>query len=183
MYKSKNELYQATVNYNYSKAQLGENGGIKTDSSLQKISNNQGNGLSINLADTKINLKRNRFRLVQSLNFNRKVIDTISQGNNFLSLRSISHTSSYERFVFLYSGSTINSDFYNNSYYDSIRTYDSLFISRINNALNFSFNAGSNVANASCTISAASGLNAGDICSVYATSVYSGPNLAAFAGA
>lgn len=143
-FQTKNYRYMVLANYIHNKLQLEENGGIKYDSIFdQNIEPNRQNfDVNLNTANTKLKensyfvkqyfylSKRHRFRLEEqdSLNNRKK----ISAGN-------ISLSTLYSRVSHIYSQDRSDNNGFYPYTFDSVNgTYDSTFISRVENQLSWS---------------------------------------------
>ena len=147
-YHSNNNKYKIKLNYNYAKITEAVNGGLIIDSSLERISNNQGNGLNINLPDAKVVLKKKYFGFDQFLTFGKTGVDSATINNHrFLKLNKIKQSTELEKIYYIYTSNTINNDFYNSIYIDSASTYDSLYFLKFLNSMTFQFLLGDQVQN------------------------------------
>ncbi len=141
-YLSPNRFYRGEINFTQSKLSEQQNGGIVTDTALSGVLNSQGKNLAVNLKDADMGIKRKSFTVINQFNLHKSIIDSAENRSNVFSLGKITQHTEYDRKYFKYYSTSINPEFYQDAYLDSVSTYDSVFISNLHNELCFSFDLG-----------------------------------------
>lgn len=132
-YRTQNDRYRLLTALIYNSAENAENGGVSDDSVFESGSNASQNLFDINLEAASNSTKNRIFFLKQYLNLGKTSADTskksIVAGSRF------ALSTSYEDQLMTYTDEIPLPTFYSNIYYDSTRTYDSTYHSKITNEL------------------------------------------------
>ncbi|MEP7263914.1 MAG: putative porin [Bacteroidota bacterium] len=102
------------------------NGGVVFDSLLDKITNNAGKSLEVNINDATIKYRNNDVRLKQ------KIVSHPSDSLNAFSF-FLEHEIHYQTSSFIYNSTSANVDFYETVFFDSTTTSDSMHYYNLSN--------------------------------------------------
>ncbi len=141
-FQTKNYRYVVLANYLHNKIRLEENGGIKYDSIFeQNIESNRQN-FTVNLTTAKNTLKENTYYVKQFFFISKRHRFRLSTNDSLTPQRkiipgNISLSTLYSRNIQVYQQDSSDNSFYRN-YYDSVNpTYDSTFVSKVENQLSW----------------------------------------------
>ncbi len=129
-FKNKKETYEAFLGFIRNRAMQNESGGIKSDSSfrVQEFSSLSAYPVNLNMAYSK--WKSVDAFLVQKLNFGKLIKDS-----SLISNLSLVHELSFFSNSRIYNDQNPTEGFYQNIYFDSITSYDSLSSKRLQNII------------------------------------------------
>ncbi len=139
-YFSKNNRYSLLASGLVSSIKADENGGIKNDSSFENLISGNKKLLPIRLSDARSKSRNREVFMKQSIHFGKK--EVIRKGDSIISSHLIPTTRISYSFqardnFFAYSEGKIDSAFYENTFYDSIRTKDSTLFEEYSHSLEF----------------------------------------------
>ncbi len=129
-FKNKKETYEGYLGFIRNRAMQNESGGIKSDSSFSVQEFSSLNAYPVNLSMAYSKWKSVDAFLVQKFNFGKLIKDS-----SFISNLSLVHELSYFSNARLYFDGYPTEGFYQNIYFDTLSTKDSLSTQRIQNSL------------------------------------------------
>lgn len=135
-YFTKDKRYGVIANFLLNRLRNWENGGIKFDSIFEQNLETNRALYDVNLSSAQNRIWETGFYMKQYFNLSRhqkNVKDTTYLSRKHFELGRISYTFEYNRQIQNYIDNKPVSGFYNNIYLDSLRTYDSLTITKIAN--------------------------------------------------
>lgn len=150
--------YQAHGDFIFNKLNHFNNGGIQSDSLLEKTELRPEN-ISVIMSNSSTTLAQTGFQYRHSLSFGPAHYDTIFENKDTLVVKSfrgraaIEQMISYDRYFRLYND--IPSSYYKNIYIDSLQTHDSIALKKVNHELMFKYRLG-NYTNSNLSYVAAS---------------------------
>ena len=129
-FKNKKETYEGYLGFVRNRAMQNESGGLKSDSSFAAGEFSSLNAYPVNLSMAYSKWKSVDAFLVQKFNFGKLIKDS-----SFISNLSLVHELSYFSNARLYVDANPMEGFYQNFYFDTLKTNDSLSTQRIQNSL------------------------------------------------
>lgn len=129
-FKNKKETYEGYLGFVRNRAMQNESGGLKSDSSFAAEEFSSLNAYPVNLSMAYSKWKSVDAFLVQKFNFGKLIKDS-----SFISNLSLVHELSYFSNARLYVDANPMEGFYQNFYFDTLKTNDSLSTQRIQNSL------------------------------------------------
>lgn len=130
-YKSLNNRYYFLAAVLYNKITNEENGGFNQDSLFENSNSIDKSGLNVNLTEAKNILRNRSIHFKQYYNLGKKINDS----SQVIPSSQFSLNSSYEDYSFLYTDGRIDKKYYQHLYFDSTKTHDSTYYSKIENQL------------------------------------------------
>ena len=135
-YFSKDKRYGVFANMRLNRIKNQENGGIKYDSLFEQNLETTRSVIPVNLSAAQNRVRESGFYMKNYFNLTNKPHtpgDSSAASRKNFNLGRIIYTFNYTRQVQNYMDAAADSGFYQNIYYDSINTYDSITIQRIYN--------------------------------------------------
>ncbi|MFH1160401.1 MAG: putative porin [bacterium] len=133
---SKTKRYGLIANFLFNRIKDQENGGIKYDSLFEQNLESNRQVIPVNLSDAQNRVKETGCYIKQFFDLTRhepKPADSGKTGRKRLELGRITYSFQYNRKIFNYLDGAPASGFYTNIYMDSLDTYDSITIKKIEN--------------------------------------------------
>lgn len=133
-----NNGYELFAGYCHNRIDVTENGGIISEESLQE--NNYNANVKFIGENIKVSnwIKNNHYFLRQKLGLGNKTNKETDTAMNNYALGYLNHEFSYENYWSVYEDDNPNSGYYPYVYYDTTKTYDSLYYQKYENKLSWS---------------------------------------------